>query len=212
MALHINDDSMPLDDSGHTARKIGDGWVVSWLPRRVLSRDQAISGMTLAETVCTDTIRGPARLQLLDTLAAELGMTGIEAVCEITAADDRYDGGSHVNDDQDDEDADDWDDGQVSSEALIPAAIAISLPIALTPISPLAATLSLLVSVRYPCALPSAAVGCHGIHAYASFAPQIDSQIRAQRSWNLNNRCSERWGRRGSNPRPTDYESAALTY
>jgi hypothetical protein len=52
MALTINDRTMTSDDTDHTAR-LAPGeqhqWEVSWLPGRRLTRNQAITAMTLAE-------------------------------------------------------------------------------------------------------------------------------------------------------------------
>ena len=52
MALTINDRTMTSDRTHHTAR-LAPGeqhqWEVSWLPGRRLTRNQAITAMTLAE-------------------------------------------------------------------------------------------------------------------------------------------------------------------
>jgi hypothetical protein len=86
MALTITDEIMRSTDTPHTAQPYGDGWAVTWLPGRVLTRNQAITAMTIAET----TGRIPAdagpeaytgRIWVhLDGWAAELGLAGPEAV------------------------------------------------------------------------------------------------------------------------------------
>jgi hypothetical protein len=83
MNLWITDDVMTSDVTAHTARPVAGGWELSWLPGLVLERNQAVSGMVLAETAAegTDQQRGP----LLRVLAAELGLTGEEALQHLTS-------------------------------------------------------------------------------------------------------------------------------
>ena len=45
----ITEDSMTSDQTRHTAARTADGWTVTWLPGRVLNRNQAITAMTIAE-------------------------------------------------------------------------------------------------------------------------------------------------------------------
>ncbi|WP_129668560.1 hypothetical protein [Phytoactinopolyspora endophytica] len=89
MSIRITDESMTSDITRHEALRVyGDVWGVSWLPGRQLDRNQAITAMTLAETVtvavnadgpvCTDTIR-----TLIDTWASELGLTGPGALTRV---------------------------------------------------------------------------------------------------------------------------------
>lgn len=35
----------------HTARRVGGGWEITWLPGRILTRNRAITEMTIAEVV-----------------------------------------------------------------------------------------------------------------------------------------------------------------
>jgi hypothetical protein len=42
---------MTSDTTPHSARAEGEGWAVTWLPGRVLTRNQATTAMVLAETV-----------------------------------------------------------------------------------------------------------------------------------------------------------------
>ena len=68
----------------HSARADGDGWTVTWLPGRVLTRNHATTVMVLAETVAggigdhTD-----KRWLFIEGCADELGITGTEAVGKI---------------------------------------------------------------------------------------------------------------------------------
>jgi hypothetical protein len=85
MATRITDAAMTSDQTPHSAQAApGGGWAVTWLPGRTLTRDQAITAMTIAEVVRThaDELADPnARLWLhIDGWAAEVGLTGPEAV------------------------------------------------------------------------------------------------------------------------------------
>jgi hypothetical protein len=73
---------MSSSETPHTATATHDGWRVSWLPGRALSRTQAITAMVIA------TIVGGQGVGLsddplwphLDNWAAELGLSGSDAV------------------------------------------------------------------------------------------------------------------------------------
>lgn len=87
MATRITDAGMTSNQTRHSAyRAPGGGWAVTWLPGRTLTRDQAITAMTIAEVVQThagELADSSARLWLhLDGWAAELGVTGPEAVAK----------------------------------------------------------------------------------------------------------------------------------
>ncbi|MCX4094086.1 hypothetical protein [Nocardia sp. alder85J] len=77
---------MTSDMTRHIARCVGgDRWVVSWLPGRTLTGQQAVTAMKLAsrgDREPTDT-----EWAALDTMALELGLTGREAVLMIAAED-----------------------------------------------------------------------------------------------------------------------------
>lgn len=49
MALRITETSITIDTTTHAARLAPDGWCVSYLPGRTLSRNAAISAMMLAQ-------------------------------------------------------------------------------------------------------------------------------------------------------------------
>lgn len=87
MTLVITDEAMTSDLTTHTARCQTRGpagparWVVSWLPDRHLDRNQAITAMTLAETVVEAIAEEtPFNGLLIEGLASELDMTASEAI------------------------------------------------------------------------------------------------------------------------------------
>ena len=45
MNIRITDEAMTSDTTPHSTRPDGDGWAVTWLPGRVLTRNQAITAM-----------------------------------------------------------------------------------------------------------------------------------------------------------------------
>ncbi len=51
MALTVTDKIMRSGQTPHTASPAGDGWEVSWRPGRVLTRNQAVTAMMLAQLV-----------------------------------------------------------------------------------------------------------------------------------------------------------------
>jgi hypothetical protein len=72
---------MASDVTAHTARCVGgDSWVVSWLPGRTLTGDQAATAMSIASTVgCHAFGNGAPELAVLGDWAQELGLTAREA-------------------------------------------------------------------------------------------------------------------------------------
>ena len=89
MATKITDTEMSSDLTRHAARAAeSGGWTVSWLPGRTLTRDQAITAMTIAEMIGAhatvgDPLHAGHRLwPHVDQWAAELAMTGPDAVAE----------------------------------------------------------------------------------------------------------------------------------
>jgi hypothetical protein len=87
MALTINDRTMTSDRTHHTAR-LAPGeqhrWEVSWLPGRRVTRNQAITAMTIAEESSPPEPRN--RLwPHIQGWAADLGMTAEQAMTRITA-------------------------------------------------------------------------------------------------------------------------------
>ncbi|MEV6768110.1 hypothetical protein AB0N05_05695 [Nocardia sp. NPDC051030] len=81
MAIEVVSASMMTSDmTPHIARCVGgDRWVVSWLPGRTLSGQQAVTAMTIASTV-TDHTPSESEWAFLDGLALALGLTAREAV------------------------------------------------------------------------------------------------------------------------------------
>ena len=87
MALTITDRMMRSDQTPHTARlrhfEAGDAWQVSWLPHRLMDRNAAITAMTLADLVSEGEgigMHDDPRWPVVDALAAELGLSGPDAV------------------------------------------------------------------------------------------------------------------------------------
>ena len=97
MSLTITDEVMRSTNTQHNACRLptdadpdADVWAVSWLPGRRLTRNEAITAMTIAETVG----RIPAdalpeaydsKLWLhIDGWAAELGLSGPHAVARVS--------------------------------------------------------------------------------------------------------------------------------
>lgn len=80
MSLAIDEDRMSSKDTPHTATRHGDKWVVSWLPGRELTRNEAITSMTLAWQVAKDACVHGSNWPLISAWAGELGLSGQEAV------------------------------------------------------------------------------------------------------------------------------------
>ena len=86
MVVTVTDGRMSSDSTRHYAelvRLAGEGWCVSWLPNRVLARNEATTAMVLAESVDTGE---PMAVDwpLVDGLASELGLSGPDAVGKIS--------------------------------------------------------------------------------------------------------------------------------
>lgn len=47
--MHLEPGGMCSSETGHEAREDADGWRVSWLPDRVLTRDGAVTALMLVE-------------------------------------------------------------------------------------------------------------------------------------------------------------------
>ena len=86
MSLVIGEDRMFSRDIPHTATRQGGKWVVSWLPGRQLSRNEAITAMTLAEQVAEDACVHSKWWPFIVAWAGELGLSGQEAVALCQAA------------------------------------------------------------------------------------------------------------------------------
>jgi hypothetical protein len=89
MVVTVTDGRMTSDATPHyaeLARLAGEGWRVSWLPDRLLSRNDATTAMVLAEYVDAG-ISEPMATDwpLVDGLAAELGLSGTEVVTMVGA-------------------------------------------------------------------------------------------------------------------------------
>ena len=86
MGLTINENRMfsKDGDTPHTATRQGDHWEVSWLPGRKLSRNEAVTAMTLAWEVTLDASPHGSRWPFIVAWAAELGLSGQRAVAMCT--------------------------------------------------------------------------------------------------------------------------------
>jgi hypothetical protein len=86
--VKITDTEMTSDLTPHTARfdpdaaAVGSGaWIVSWLPQRLLTRNQAITAMTLAEAVAAHPASpGSQWWPFIQGWAAELGVATQRAI------------------------------------------------------------------------------------------------------------------------------------
>jgi hypothetical protein len=97
MSLTITDQTMRSPDTPHTATAwpVPDEptlWTVTWLPGRNLTRNQAVTAMTIAETIGRiPADAGPEAWtgtlwRHLDGWAAELGLSGPDAVARASEA------------------------------------------------------------------------------------------------------------------------------
>ncbi|MGQ4598863.1 hypothetical protein [Nocardia sp. R6R-6] len=80
MALDITDSIITSDITPETARPLsisaGAAWELSWLPTVALTRDQAVIGMVLDETLSDpDSVTNDLALELAAARAAELGIS-----------------------------------------------------------------------------------------------------------------------------------------
>ena len=87
MALTITDYEISSDQTPHTARLLrfeaGDAWRVSWLPERLMDRNAAITALTLAEQIDRNGLWDYRSSANIDAWAAELGLTGAQAIALI---------------------------------------------------------------------------------------------------------------------------------
>lgn len=92
MATTITEDSMTSDQTRHTAARTADGWAVTWLPGRVLDRNQAVTAMTIAESV--DAALDPHTTNRvwphIGGWADELGLSDVDAVASASLCPEHY--------------------------------------------------------------------------------------------------------------------------
>ena len=85
MATTITDQLMCSTDTAHTARLTGAGWEVSWLPGRVLDRNQAVTAMQIAAHVGRGVgLHDDPIWPHIDGWARELALTGPDAVARVS--------------------------------------------------------------------------------------------------------------------------------
>jgi len=77
----ITDKTMRSTDTAHTAEAVDGGWAVTWLPGRVLTRNQAVTAMQLAAAVGRGVgLHDDPIWPHLEGWAQELGLSGPRAV------------------------------------------------------------------------------------------------------------------------------------
>ncbi|RBO94109.1 hypothetical protein [Nocardia puris] len=79
MTMFVTDWTITSDLTDHTAHRVAEkwpnSWRLSWLPDRLLTREQALAGMDLAEIISTRTHRLDQTAQLRAVhLAGQLGI------------------------------------------------------------------------------------------------------------------------------------------
>lgn len=86
VTLRITDEEMTSDATAHTAVRVpGVGWSVSWLPGRMLGRNQAVTAMMLADEAAAEQLGSGHELwPVIEAWAEQLGMTGPEAVARVS--------------------------------------------------------------------------------------------------------------------------------
>jgi hypothetical protein len=89
VSIQITDDLMDSNQTGHRAVRVSapcqpQQWRVSWLPERVLGRNEAVTAMTLAETLSDGLPAGHVARLLVTAYAAELGLDTAEVLDRLT--------------------------------------------------------------------------------------------------------------------------------
>lgn len=81
MSTRVTDTAMSSTSTDHTARRTHPTgqWRVSWLPHRLLTRNEAITAMTIAEVVASRPAPGNRIWFAVKSWAAELDLTTTEA-------------------------------------------------------------------------------------------------------------------------------------
>jgi hypothetical protein len=74
IVIHMNVGRLWSDIGPYTARRVRGGWVVSWLPRRVLDARQALIALRLAELYCGKLTPGSTRWRRARAYERELGI------------------------------------------------------------------------------------------------------------------------------------------
>ena len=79
--MKITETEMTSAVTRHTARLVDGGWEVTWLPGRALTRNEAITAMTIADIVATcDMMSDSPMWPFIDSWAEELDMSSLQAV------------------------------------------------------------------------------------------------------------------------------------
>jgi hypothetical protein len=83
VSVRITANEMTAEPSPHTARTAdGRTWEATWLPGRALTRNEAVTAITIAEAVAARdlTVPGDPLRCHVDGWAAELGLIGADAI------------------------------------------------------------------------------------------------------------------------------------
>lgn len=76
--ITITGQRMTSNRTAHTASRGDSGWTVTWLPGQLLTQNQAVTAMTIAD-IGPGAAAGPLRAHI-DGWAAELGTTAADAI------------------------------------------------------------------------------------------------------------------------------------
>ena len=81
MSTRITDTAMSSTSTDHTARRTQPTgqWRVSWLPHRLLTRNEAVTAMTIAEVIASRPAPGNRIWSAVTAWATELDLTTTEA-------------------------------------------------------------------------------------------------------------------------------------
>lgn len=89
MSIQITDDLMESNQTEHRAVRVSapcqpQQWRVSWLPGRLLGRNEAVTAMTVAETLADGPPTGHVARLLVTAYAAELRLDAGEVLTRLT--------------------------------------------------------------------------------------------------------------------------------
>ena len=82
MSLRITNSEIRSDQTAHFATGLDEIWRLSWLPCRSVNRNQATTGMVLAETIAVHQVAGDSHRLWphIQAWAAELDLSGHQAL------------------------------------------------------------------------------------------------------------------------------------
>jgi hypothetical protein len=74
VSVHITDTAMTSSVTEHCAELTPEGWTVTWLPGRVLNRNEVITAMTLVEIYANNPPAGSKWWKAARSFERELGI------------------------------------------------------------------------------------------------------------------------------------------